>query len=42
MIRVPYANVVGSLIYDMLCTLHDICFTVGLVSRYQSNPVLAY
>jgi len=35
---VPYANAVGSLMYAMLCTRPDICFAVGLVSRYQSNP----
>jgi len=34
---VPYASAVGSLRYAMLCTRPDICFAVGLVSRYQSN-----
>ena len=38
MSRVPYASVVGILMYAMMCTLPDICFVVGLVSRYQSNP----
>ena len=38
MTGVPYASAVGSLIYAMLCTRPDICFTVGMVSRYQSNP----
>ena len=38
MSRVPYASVVGSLMYAMMCTHLDICFAVGLVSRYQSNP----
>jgi len=36
--NVPYASSVGSLMYAMLCTQPDICFAVGLVSRYQSNP----
>jgi len=36
---VPYANVVGSLMYTMICTRPDICYVIGLVSRYQSNPV---
>ncbi|KAH9785565.1 hypothetical protein KPL71_010000 [Citrus sinensis] len=36
--RVPYAEAVGSLMYAMLCTRPDICFAVGMVSRYQSNP----
>ena len=35
---IPYASVVGSLMYAMLCTRPDICFVVGMVSRYQSNP----
>jgi len=34
----PYASAVGSLMYLMKCTRPDICFAVGLVSRYQSNP----
>ncbi|KAL5577479.1 hypothetical protein UlMin_019178 [Ulmus minor] len=36
--RIPYASAVGSLMYAMLCTRPDICFAVGMVSRYQSNP----
>ena len=35
--RVPYAYVVGSLMYAMMCTCPDICYVIGLVSRYQSN-----
>lgn len=35
--NVPYAQVVGSLLYVMTSTRHDICLTVKLVSRYQSN-----
>uniref|UniRef100_A0A2N9GDW0 Reverse transcriptase Ty1/copia-type domain-containing protein n=1 Tax=Fagus sylvatica TaxID=28930 RepID=A0A2N9GDW0_FAGSY len=37
MARVPYANAIGSLMYVMLCTRSDICFAIGLVSRFQSN-----
>ena len=36
--QLPYASVVGSLMYAMLCTRPDICYSVGMVSRYQSNP----
>ena len=36
--QIPYASIVGSLIYAMLCTRPDICYSVGMVSRYQSNP----
>ena len=35
---VPYASVVRSLMYPMLCTRPDIYFVVSMVSRYQSNP----
>ena len=35
---VPYAQVVGSLMYALTSTRPYICHTVGLVSRYQSNP----
>ncbi|GAB2286358.1 hypothetical protein Dimus_039757 [Dionaea muscipula] len=35
---VPYASAVGSLMGAMLYTRHDICFVVGIVNRFQSNP----
>ena len=38
MSRVPYTSVVGSLMYAMLCTGPNICFTVALFSRCQFNP----
>ena len=38
----PCASAVGSFMYAMLCTRLDICFAVGLVSRYQSNSGTAY
>ncbi|KAK4594922.1 hypothetical protein RGQ29_018597 [Quercus rubra] len=36
--QVPYASAVGSLMYVMLCTRPDICYSIGIVNRYQSNP----
>ena len=42
MSRLPYASAVGSLMYAMLCTRPDICFAIGMVSRYQSNPEEAH
>ena len=36
--EIPYASAVGSLMYAMLCTRPDICYAVGIVSRFQSNP----
>ena len=38
MSKKPYASAVGSLMYAMLCTRPDICYAVGVVSRYQSDP----
>ena len=40
--RIPYASAVDSLMYAMLCTRPDICYAVGLVSRYQSNPGMGH
>uniref|UniRef100_A0A2N9FM87 Reverse transcriptase Ty1/copia-type domain-containing protein n=1 Tax=Fagus sylvatica TaxID=28930 RepID=A0A2N9FM87_FAGSY len=42
MIAIPYAQAVGSLMYTMTSTRPDICYAVGLVSRYQSNPGKAH
>ena len=38
--HVPYASAVGSLMYAILCTRLDICYSVGVASRFQSNPGL--
>ena len=38
MSRIPFALAVGSLMYAMLCTRPDICYAMGIVSRYQSYP----
>nr|XP_048336953.1 secreted RxLR effector protein 161-like [Ziziphus jujuba var. spinosa] len=38
MSKKPDALAVGSLMYAMLCTRPDICYAVGVVSQYQSNP----
>lgn len=34
---IPYASVVGSLIYAMICVRLDISHAVGVVSRFMSN-----
>lgn len=38
----PYASVVGSLMYVTTCTWPDICYAVGFVSRFRSNPGVAH
>jgi len=35
---VPYASVVGSLMYAMVCTRPDIAHAVGVLSRFMSKP----
>jgi hypothetical protein len=36
--QIPYASVVGSLMYAQVCTRPDITFVVGMLGRYQTNP----
>jgi hypothetical protein len=38
MAHVPYANLVGSLMYAMVCTRPDISQAVSMVSRYMHAP----
>jgi hypothetical protein len=38
MAHIPYASVVGSLMYVMVCTRLDIVHVVGALSRYMSTP----
>ena len=38
MSKVPYASVVGSLMYAMVCTRPNIVLTVGVIRRYMSHP----
>lgn len=36
--RILYANIVGSLMYIMVCTRPNIAYRVSLVRRYMANP----
>ncbi|MCI88659.1 vacuolar protein sorting-associated protein 33, partial [Trifolium medium] len=38
MSHIPYASVVGSLMYVMVCTRPDLAYAVSMVSRYMHNP----
>ena len=40
--NIPYAFVVGSLMYAQTCKRPDIIFVVGMLGRYQSNPRLEH
>lgn len=39
---IPYANIVGSIMYAMVCTRPDIAHVMSLVSRFMSNPRKAH
>lgn len=36
--KVPYASVVGSLMYVMVCSRPDLAYAVNLVSRFMGSP----
>lgn len=40
--NVPYASLIGSLMYAQVYTRPDISFAVNMLSRYQSNPGLEH
>ena len=35
---IPYASAIGSIMYAMLCTRHDVCLAISIAGRYQGNP----
>ena len=36
--RIPYASIMKSIMYVMTCTRSDVAYSLGIVSRYQSDP----
>ena len=36
-VKVSYSSVVGSIMYVMVCTRHDIAHAIGVVSRFLKN-----
>jgi len=36
--NVPYANVIGTIMYSMISTRPDLAYSISLLSRYMSNP----
>ncbi|XP_040864968.1 secreted RxLR effector protein 161-like [Glycine max] len=36
--NIPYASIVGTLMYVQVCTRPNIAFAVGMLGRYHSNP----
>ncbi|XP_042038258.1 secreted RxLR effector protein 161-like [Salvia splendens] len=40
--KIPYANIVGSIMYTMVCTRPDISQGISVVSRYMADPGLEH
>ena len=38
MSKVSYSSVIGSLMYDMVCSRPNLSYAMSLVSRYMTNP----
>lgn len=38
MLKIPYANDVGSIMYCMVCRKPDLAYSVSVVSRFMANP----
>ncbi|KAL4326038.1 hypothetical protein GQ457_11G025840 [Hibiscus cannabinus] len=38
MSQIPYASVIGSIMYDIICTRPDLSYALSMSSRYQANP----
>ncbi|KAL2254482.1 UNVERIFIED_CONTAM: Retrovirus-related Pol polyprotein from transposon TNT 1-94 [Sesamum indicum] len=38
MSKIPYSNVIGSIMFLMVCTRPDIAYAISCLSRYMSNP----
>ena len=37
MSRIPYTSIVGSIMHVIICARSDVAYSLGVVSRYQSN-----
>ncbi|XP_062103000.1 secreted RxLR effector protein 161-like [Humulus lupulus] len=42
MSKVPYSNVVGSIMYLMVCTRPDLAYSISVLSKYMENPGLEH
>ena len=36
--RIPYASMMGSVMYTMVCSRLDLAYAVSMISRYMSCP----
>ncbi len=40
MVKVPYQQAVGSLMYVVLCTRPDLAYPISMVNQHMANPSL--
>ena len=40
--KIPYASVIGSIMYAMLCTRPNVSYALSVTSRYQSDPGMGH
>jgi hypothetical protein len=40
--NIPYASVIGYIMYDMICTRPYVSYALSMTSRHQANPDIAY
>ena len=38
MSMIPYASIIRTIMYAMICTRPDVSYVFSVTSRYQSNP----
>lgn len=36
--KIPYANMVESIMYSMVCTRPDMAYALSRINRYMANP----
>lgn len=42
MMEIPYANIVGSIMYSMVCSRPDLAYALSIVSRFISNSRITH
>jgi hypothetical protein len=42
MVKAPYQQAMGSLMYAMLCTRPDLAYPISMVSQHMTNPSLEH
>lgn len=38
MVRMPYVNAIGRIIYVMVCTIPNLAYAINVISTFMANP----